>query len=161
MPLTLGQLPTSTSVVLTQTHLRSQVASAYYAAEEAAGTSLISAAGLAAGTWCFGATAVAGDTIYLGVLARSGGSTVFLDEWTARRERIETSPRHYSASRMAMRPWNVFLAQVLQFQCQLAEVLGTAGADLVADPLNQALTLLGRSAALIDELQQAAPAEAG
>ncbi len=159
VPLTLGQLPTSTSVVLTQTHLRSQVASAYYAAEEAAGASLISAAGLAAGAWCFGATAVAGDTIYLGVLARSGGSTVFLDEWTARRERIETSPRRYWAGRMAMRPWNVFLAQVLQFQCQLRDVLGSAGAaDLVASPLSQAMTLLGQSATLIDQLQQAAPA---
>jgi hypothetical protein len=159
VPLTLGPLATSTSVVLTQTHLRSQVASAYYAAEAATGASLISAAGLAAGAWCLGATAAAGDAISLGVLARSGGSTVFLDEWTARRERIETSPRRYWAFRMAMRPWNVFLAQVLQFQCQLQDVLGSAGAaGLVASPLSQAMTLLGQSATLIDQLQHAAPA---
>jgi hypothetical protein len=159
VPLTLSHLATSTSVVLTQVHLRSQVASAYYAAEKAAGGSLISAAGLAATTWCLGATAVGGDAIYLGVLARSGGSTIFLDEWTARRERIEASPRRYWAGRMAMRPWNVFLAQVLHFQCQLAEVLGSGGtAGLVVNPLSQAMTLLNRSATLIDELEQGAPA---
>ena len=45
VPLTLGPLVTSTSVVLTQTHLRSRVASAYYAAEAAAGGSLISRRG--------------------------------------------------------------------------------------------------------------------
>jgi hypothetical protein len=162
VPLTLGQLPTSKSVMLTQTHLRSRVASAYYAAETAAGASLISAAGLAAGAWCLGAAPVAGNAIYLGVLARVGGSIVFLDEWTARRERIETCPRRYWAGRMAMRPWNVFLAQVLQFQCQLSEVLSDGGTGaLVTNPLDQAMTLLGRSAELIGELQaaQAAPAQ--
>ena len=72
---------------------------------------------------------------------------LFLDEWTARRERIETSPRRYWAGRMAMRPWNVFLAQVLQFQCQLAERAGQRGRRRRGeDPLSQAMTLLGRSA---------------
>ena len=161
VPLTLGQVPTSKSVMLTQTHLRSRVASAYYAAETAAGASLTSAAGLAAGAWCLGAAPVAGDAIYLGVLARAGGSTVFLDEWTARRERIETCPQRYWAGRMTMRPWNVFLAQVLQYQCQLSEVLSDGGTvNLVTNPLDQAMTLLGRSAELIDELQAAQPAPA-
>ncbi len=168
VPLTLGQLVTSSSVVLTGTHLQSRVASAYFAAEKAAAGSLVSAAGLAASSWCLGATALAGAAIPLGILARSGGSTAFLDEWAARRERIETSPRRYWAGRMAMRPWNVFLAQVLQFQCQLSEVLSHGGtAALVTNPLDQAMTLLGRSAELIGELQtapaapaQAAPAQA-
>ena len=162
VPLTLGQLVTSSSVVLTGMHLRSMVASAYFAAEAAAAGSLVCAAGLAAGAWCLGATAVAGRAIPLGILARSGGSTAFLDEWAARRERIETSPRRYWAGRMAMRPWNVFLAQVLQFQCQLSEVLSHGStAALVTNPLDQAMTLLGRSAELIGELQaaQAAPAQ--
>ena len=61
VPLTLGQLVTSSSVVLTGTHLRSRVASAYFAAETAAAGSLISAAGLAASAWCLGATALAGS----------------------------------------------------------------------------------------------------
>ena len=163
VPLTLGQLVTSSSVVLTGTHLQSRVASAYFAAETAAAGSLISAAGLAASVWCLGATALAGAAIPLGILARSGGSTAFLDEWAARRERIETSPRRYWAGRMAMRPSNVFLAQVLQFQCQLSEVLSHGGtAALVTNPLDQAITLLGRSADLIGELQaaQAAPVSA-
>jgi len=163
VPLTLGQLVTSSSVVLTGTHLRSRVASAYFAAETAAAGSLVSAAGLAASAWCLGATALAGAAIPVGILARSGGSTVFLDEWAARRERIETSPRRYWAGRMAMRPWNVFLAQVLQFQCQLSDVLSHGGtAALVTNPLDQAITLLGRSADLIGELQaaQAVPAQA-
>ena len=163
VPLTPGPLVTSSSVVLTTTHLRSRVASAYFAAETAAAGSLISAAGLAASAWCLGAIALAGSAIPLGILARSGGSTAFLDEWAARRERIETSPRRYWVGRMAMRPWNVFLAQVLQFQCQLADVLSHGGtAVLVTNPLDQAITLLGRSADLIGELQaaQAAPAPA-
>jgi hypothetical protein len=163
VPLTPGPLVTSSSVVLTATHLRSRVASAYFATETAAAGSPISAAGLAASAWCLGATALAGAAIPLGILARSGGSTAFLDEWAARRERIETSPRRYWAGRMAMRPWNVFLAQVLQFQCQVADVLSHGGtAVLVTNPLDQAITLLGRSADLIGELQaaQAAPVEA-
>jgi hypothetical protein len=45
-----------------------------------------------------------------------------LDEWTARRERIESPPRAYWAGRMELRPWPVFLAQILQFQCQLADL---------------------------------------
>jgi hypothetical protein len=159
VPLTLGQLVTSSSVLLTGTHLRSRVASAYYAAEAAAGGSLISAAGLATDTWCLGATAVTGDAIFLGVLARSGGCTLFLDEWTARRERIETSPQRYWAGRMAMRPWNVFLAQVLQFQCQLAE-LGERIATGGGDPCDRATTLLGRSAELISKLREAGPTPA-
>ncbi len=161
VPLRLGELVTSCSVVLTGTHLRSRVASAYYAAEAAAGGSLISAKGLAAGTWCLGATAVAGDAIFLGVLARSGGCTAFLDEWTARRERIETSPQRYWAGRLAMRPWNVFLAQVLQFQCQLAGLPGSGqGVTCGGDPCDQALTLLGRSAELISKLREAGPGPA-
>jgi hypothetical protein len=161
VPLSLSQLVTSSSVVLTATHLRSRVASAYFAVETAAAGSLISAAGLATSAWCLGATALAGAAIPLGVLARSGGSTAFLDEWAARRERIETSPRRYWAGRLAMRPWNVFLAQVLQFQCQLSEILSHGGtAALVTNPLDQAITLLGRSAALISELQAAQPAPA-
>jgi hypothetical protein len=169
VPLSLGQLATSSSVTLTQVHLRSQVAAAYYAAEAAASGSLVSAAGLASAVWCRGAAAdtgsrgpaaVAGDAICLGVLARSDGTTVFFDEWTARRERIEATPQRYWAGRMAMRPWNEFLAQVLQFQCQLADVLGSgAAAGPVVNPLSQAMALLGRSATLLQEMQQAAPAE--
>jgi hypothetical protein len=158
VPLTPGPLATSSSVPLTPTHLRSRVASAYFETERQAGGSLICAAGLATGTWCLGATAVTGDAIFLGVLARTGGSTLFLDEWAARRERIETSAQRYWAGGMAMRPWNVFLAQVLQFQCQLSELFGQAGISAAGETT----TLFRLSTALIDKLeQQVRPAEAG
>jgi hypothetical protein len=158
VPLTPGPLVTSSAVSLTPTHLRSRVASACFAAEKQAGRSLISAEGLATGTWCLGATAVTGDAIFLGVLARTGGSTLFLDEWAARRERIETSAQRYWAGRMAMRPWNVFLAQVLQFQCQLAELLRGGGISAAGETT----TLFRLSAALIGRLtQQVRPGAAG
>jgi hypothetical protein len=152
VPLTPGPLVTSSAVSLTPAHLRSRVASAYFAAEQQAGGSLVSAAGLATGTWCLGATAVTGDAIFLGVLARSGGSTLFLDEWAARRERIETSAQRYWAGVIAMRPWNVFLAQVLQFQCQLAELLRGGGISVAGGTA----TLFRLSAALIERLERQA-----
>jgi len=70
----------------------------------------------------------------LAVVARSGTTTVFLDAWTVRRERIETPPGRYWAGRMSMRPWDVFLAQVLQFQCHLHELLDPAGRVTPTDP---------------------------
>ena len=56
----------------------------------------------------------------MGVLGWNGSAVTVLDEWTARRERVETPSRAYWAGRMELRPWPVFLAQVLQFQCQLS-----------------------------------------
>ena len=120
-------LPTSTAVPFDARHLRSRVASAYYAAERTAVPSRISGAGLLTPVWCAGAEAIGGEEVPLAVLDRSGGVTALLDGWTARRELQETSPRRYWQWRMAMRPWDVFLAQVLQFQCQLLDLGGPAG----------------------------------
>ncbi|MGH8931500.1 MAG: hypothetical protein ACRDZO_12955, partial [Egibacteraceae bacterium] len=123
LPLSLRRpLVTSSAVTLSGTHLRSRVASAYFADEWDAGGSLLSAAGLRANVWCLGAPALLGEIVPVGVLAWTGGAIAFLDQWTARRERIETPPRMYWAGRMELRPWPVFLAQVLQFQCQLAGI---------------------------------------
>lgn len=118
--LLLEGLPRSTTFTFTLDHLRSRVASAYFAAEAAAIPSLISGAGLSNPAWCHGAQAVDGNEIPVAVLARSGSATVFLDEWTARRELTEAPARRWWAWRMSMRPWNVFLAQIFHFQCQLA-----------------------------------------
>jgi hypothetical protein len=115
-------LVTSGAVALDRRHLRSRVASAYYADEQRRAGSLISRAGLARDTWCLGARAAGGQDVPLAVVAREGATTVFLDAWIARRERIEAPARRYWAGRMAMRPWDVFLAQVLQFQCQLHDL---------------------------------------
>ncbi|SDS77935.1 hypothetical protein [Actinopolymorpha singaporensis] len=115
-------LPSSKVVPFDGRHLRSRVASAYFAAERIAVPAMISAAGLATPVWCAGAEGVGGEEVPLAVLDRSGGVTALLDGWTARRELHETSPRRYWAWRMASRPWDVFLAQVLQFQCQLLDL---------------------------------------
>jgi hypothetical protein len=50
-------------------------------------------------------------------LRRAGNTTLFLDAWIGRRERIDTPAKRYWQWRMAMRPWDMFLAQILQFQC--------------------------------------------
>jgi hypothetical protein len=134
-PLTLvTQLPTSGAVALDGRHLRSRVACAFFADEQLRAGSLISRAGLALDAWCLGARLRPGTDVALAVFAHSGGTTAFLDAWTARRERIETPARRYWAGRMAMRPWDVFLAHVLQFQCQLAELLDGGGRGPITDP---------------------------
>lgn len=126
-PLTL-QLPLATSKYFTQQrnhYLRSLVASAYFRDEAARVQSQISGDGLLEGPWCQGADAASGFDVPIAVLARRGASTVFLDAWTARRERMVAPPRRYWAWTMAMRPWDVFLAHVLQFQCHLMSLLRT------------------------------------
>ncbi|HYU57928.1 MAG TPA: hypothetical protein VEO00_07760 [Actinomycetota bacterium] len=162
LPLRLSHaLVTSTAVALGRVHLRSQVASAYFADEWDRGGTLLSSAGLAAATWCQGAAAMVGDAVPVGVLARAGTSTMFLDEWTARRERIEPPPRRYWDGRMELRPWDVFLAQVLQFQCQLSEILSGGARGLPGggtDPCDDAHTLLDESVRLIKELGKRATA---
>lgn len=127
LPLVL-QTPLATSRVVTldRRHLRSLVASAYFMDETRRVGHLISRDGLSLDTWCLGADAPTNGDVPLGVLARAGDTTVFLDAWTARRERIEPPPQRYWAWRMRMRPWDVFLAHVLQFQCHLRDVLEQA-----------------------------------
>ncbi len=120
-------LPTSSAVPFDGRHLRSRVASAYFQAERAAVPAMISGASLGAPVWCAGADAIGGEEVPLAVLDRAGGVTTLLDTWTARRELQETTPRRYWAARMAMRPWDTFLAQVLQFQCQLLDLGAGAG----------------------------------
>ncbi len=122
VPLVLTTPLIMSKVPLTQTHLRSRVASAYFQDERLWTASLISKAGLETAIWCAGADAAAGRDVPIGVLARAGSITVFLDAWTARRERIDAPAKRYWQWRMAMRPWDVFMAQVLQFQCQLHDL---------------------------------------
>ncbi len=128
-------LVTSSAVALVGKHLRSRVASAYFADERKTPASLISGAGLRSHAWCLGAQLATGE-VALGVLARQGASNLWFDAWTARRERMDPPPRAYWAHRMAMRPWREFLAQVLQFQCQLAELLAdlASGGGVLIDP---------------------------
>src|SRR5262249_16738777 len=119
---------------LTEAHIRSQYVSAYFADEKAAGLCQISSAGLDSDLWCKGAQLQNGWCVPLAVIGVLS-STSFVDEWVVRRERMETPPRRYWEGRMCMRPWDVFLAQVLQFQCQLPSVLaGHEGDSTAVDP---------------------------
>jgi hypothetical protein len=156
LPLVLQtSLPSSKAVALTQTHLRSRVAAAYFEDERRRVASLISRFGLEQETWCHGADTAAASGVALGVLARAGSTTTFLDPWIARRERIDTPARRYWQWRMRMRPWDVFLAQILQFQCQLHDLfrkLPTPGGDF--DPCGGARVAIDDAAATIVEIKQ-------
>jgi len=114
------QLPTSAAVKAALGHLRNRIASAYFAAEPWLTPSVVSGAGLASNVWCEPAMLYGRDEVVIGLLAREGGVNRVLDAWSGRRERMDTQPRGYWQGRMSMRPWNVFAAQILQFQCQLS-----------------------------------------
>lgn len=118
-PITLN-LADSAAFPAAAVHLRNRVASAYFAAEPWLAAPLLSAAGLAGGVWCNPAQLYGRDEVPIGLLAREGDSVKFIDAWSARRERMDAQARGYWQGRMGMRPWNVFLAQILQFQCQLS-----------------------------------------
>jgi len=148
LPLELSALlKTSSSVALSQMHLRSRVASAYFEQERQYPAAHISKEGLNSNIWCLGAEALAGDCVPIAVVSRSGSTTHYLDAWTVRRERMESPPRHYWASVMAMRPWQVFLAQVLQFQCQLNKCLGEGGVPTDEGPCAEERALARKAAA--------------
>ncbi|ODS25043.1 hypothetical protein AB835_00625 [Candidatus Endobugula sertula] len=126
-PLNLSTLlKQSSAVPLSEQHLRSRIAAAYYEEERLTLTSHISAQGLSSSIWCLGAEAQTRTGVPIAVLGRSGNTTAFLDAWIARRERMEAPPRHYWAGRLRLRSWNIFLAQILQFQCQLRHCLSHA-----------------------------------
>jgi len=130
--------PTSKAVAIDSSiYLRSKVAHSWYGDEVRKHPDAISRDGLLSHTWCLGAGYnSACCEVPLAVVARAGLTTVFLDAWIVRRERIDAPPKRYWQWKMRMRPWDVFLAQVLQFQCQLADVLSgvrTPG-DRAIDP---------------------------
>jgi hypothetical protein len=79
------------------------------------------------------------------VIPESSGGDRQLDLWTARRDQAGPPSNGYWQWRLAMRPWPVFVAQILQFQILLAERLGlkTAGSwmSVVLDRLEQATEL--------------------
>jgi hypothetical protein len=141
------QLTKSTAVSLGAVHLRSQLASAWFADEAGRLDSLISKAGLESSVWCHGAADFTGSEVALGVLVRQGGTTLFLDEWIARREIMDTPARRYWQWRMRQRSWDVYLAHILQFQCQLRDAFGKAPTTPVEDdPCSQAKYLVAEAA---------------
>jgi hypothetical protein len=148
-------LATSRSVVLQPgRHLRSLVASAFFAGELAAAGSLISGRGLMRPAWCFGARRDTPVSVPLALVARAGGRTLFIDQWIVRRERIEAAPKRYWAGLMRMRPWDVFLAQVLQFQCQLNAAIGVAPTEEGEDPCAESAIVLADVAQYLVRVEQ-------
>jgi len=152
LALDLSAYAANKAIVLEAKHMRSRVASAYFAREATLVQSLISGAGLRAGTWCLGAAAMAEGDVPLAVFQWSGSAIQFLDTWTARRERMEPPPRRYWAQRMAMRPWDAYLAQILQFQCQLHELLAGGGTVMGPDPCGAVRQALTDALALFEKL---------
>jgi hypothetical protein len=151
-------LPESATVPFAPVHLRSRVASAYFAQERKLVPSMISGAGLANRVWCAGAEGIGGDEVALAVLDRAGAVTSLLDTWTARREPVETTPARYWAGRLAMRPWDVFLAQVLQFQCQLLDLGADGGGPGgPVDPCADKRGVLAAADELLGELSGISP----
>lgn len=140
---------------LTRRHRRSQVASAWYALERARLGDDMAGARLRLDLWCLGATAESGSTVPLAVVSVSGGALEWVDEWCARRERMQDPPLRYWQWQTGMRPLAVFWAQVLQFQCQLHEVLsGRPAGTGDDDPCAGSLRLLGRAERMLADLER-------
>lgn len=93
-----------------------------------------------------------------------------LDVWTARRGLGDPPSRRTWQWRLAMRPWDVFLAQILQFQAQLAAAPPPAGDSETLDPSEliasldefvQGMAVKPKQLrAVVDALKRAAPAAA-
>ena len=145
-------LPVSARVPFDATHLRSRVATAYFELERHVVPSMISGPGLRTDVWCRGADGVGGDEVPLAVFERSGAVTTWIDMWTVRRELIETTPHRYWEWRLAMRPLDVFLAQVLQFQCQLIGATGEPGGPGLVDPCAHERSVLVETQQVLEAL---------
>lgn len=106
---------------------RNWLASAYYERErEQAGPWLVPYApgtavpALATRDFSSSTAAPGGTAVPLAALLKLDPNWV-IDVWIARRDIGDPAPRRAWQSRLAMRPWDVFIAQVLQFQAQFAD----------------------------------------
>ena len=151
-PLRLGRpLPRSSAVQLHGAHLRSRVAAAVFGAE-ARGRSLASAAGLKSATWCRGASPVGDVRVPIAVVARNGEATAWVDPWIVRRDRVDPAPVRWWHPRLGLRPWSVFLAQVLQFQCQLRDAVAFGDTADPDDPCTRSHEAAFAADRLLEEL---------
>ena len=106
---------------------RNRVASWYFEQERLAGDPLIAASDrdplagqsrpITGVSWA-APTGPAAGPVGIGLLLRTADGFV-LDVWAARRDRVQNPPETGWMGRLAMRPWQVFIAQLLQFQDQL------------------------------------------
>ena len=102
-------------------------------------------------SWTAPAAAAGGGGLFrLGVvIPQSSAGGHQLDLWTARRDRASAPPVDYWQWRLGMRPWQVFVAQILQFQAMLAERLDLKNSpagwmSVVLDQLDQATDLVSQ-----------------
>lgn len=107
---------------------RNWLASRYYERERergepwlVPGTTGSAIAGIATIGFSTATAAPDGTAVPIAVLLNVGGSWL-ADLWIARRDLGDPAPRRAWQSRLAMRPWDVFIAQVLQFQAQLTDL---------------------------------------
>jgi hypothetical protein len=73
--------------------------------------------------WSKGPGQPATAAVPIGAIQLADDGTWILDIWTARRDIGGAPADNRWRARLAMRPWNVFLAQVLQFQDQLTSLM--------------------------------------
>ncbi|RVU46227.1 hypothetical protein [Rubrivivax rivuli] len=105
-------------------HARSRIASALFGREDSATAPLPDNGGRLLGpAWCSGAPHAGGSELTLGYLVRNAGTADFIDLWAGRRERFAPQAPGYWERRTRRRPHADFMAQVAQFQCQLAGLL--------------------------------------
>ena len=142
---------------------RNRVASWYFEQERLAGDPVIAASDrdpvdgqgrpLTGVNWA-APTGSAPGPVGIGLLLRTAAGFV-LDVWAARRDRVQTPPETGWMGRLAMRPWPVFIAQLLQFQDQLGSAwpdpggpatpgtpVGTSVRSDVSNQLTEALRLM-------------------
>jgi hypothetical protein len=100
---------------------RSRLASGYFRDEDGRAAGQLGNHPLLDG-WCTGAELQDTDCLSIGVLIKAGDRWE-VDAWIVRRERIETPAKRHWHRRMGMRPYESYLAQILQFQCQLRDAL--------------------------------------
>ena len=98
-------------------------------------------------------TGPAPGPVAVGLLLRSADGFL-VDVWAARRDRVQTAPETGWTQRLAMRPWAAFVAQVLQFQDQVAASWpGVRGPSTPGAPLPTSVRA-DVSAKLSEALQQ-------
>ena len=81
--------------------------------------------------------------VRLAVLIPGGDAGWLVDVWTARRDRGDPPPVRAWQWRLGMRPWDVFVAQILQFQDLLGALLGDGSSLSRASYVDELLDVLG------------------
>ncbi len=125
---------------------RNWLASAYYERERERGEPWlvpgmpgVPITGIAADDFTTATPAPDGTAVPLAALLKLGDNWL-VDLWIARRDMGDPAPRRAWQARLAMRPWDIFIAQVLQFQAQLTDLYLASLAGPAKTAATEALT---------------------